>query len=231
MDPKTLLSRLFAEFDVSSRENGVVRLSPKQRKRERALSEAIPLEFDLPVSHSFAEEKEKEQDDEVPSRTATPSSMVESISSSSRAHLALDRGSKARKHWRHVRSLVKMSSFTSKIGYQPPPYAPFLSRQLHSFVVKNSLELNRHQNEIGQTQIGAVMFADCSGFTALTERLALQAEMAQAQPDSLCEDEDDASLSSLNGPEELCNIINAFFEKLISTAHVFQLLLLVLFSF
>lgn len=216
-------------------------LSPTLVRRKRALSDALPPDANAKDfrygSHNDSQTGSQDDEDgcsnveDVYSDGETtfrgPIWRQDSVASSRQSPLPLlsqeERSARAKMHWRQLKSLVKMSSFTSRISYKPPPFAPLLSRQLHALLANNVGELNRAHHEMGQTQIGAVMFADCSGFTALTERLAMQAEMAQNNAID-GEEDDDASVASINGPEELCNIINAFFEKMIKTAHVKVLL-------
>lgn len=47
----------------------------------------------------------------------------------------------------------------------------FVSRQLHKYLL--SVE-NEIEEATGTTKLGAVLFADASGFTAMTQRLARQ---------------------------------------------------------
>jgi hypothetical protein len=110
--------------------------------------------------------------------------------------------------WQRVRRSIKYVTMANRMTFKAPPYQAFLSRQLHAFLIQNSnSDLDR---ECGRVQEAAVLFADCSGFTALTERLATTQELDG------CEEEGHVE----SGAEELCAIINQFFEQLIKIAHV-----------
>lgn len=88
------------------------------------------------------------------------------------------------------------------------PYSSFVPRSLHDYLMQLS---SRTTEEVpfGTVKYGAVLFADASGFTALTERLAQRVEVhfnAHTQD---------------NGAEELCRILNGFFTILVGIVHKF----------
>jgi hypothetical protein len=120
---------------------------------------------------------------------------------------------RARENWLRVRKAVHLAFLANKLAFRPPPYSAFLSHQLHAFLLKNSSR--NLDTECGQVQHGAVLFADCTGFTALTERLAA---LELLEDGSVTEDGTDTDRSA----EHLCTIINAFFTSLIAIAHVLQ---------
>lgn len=78
------------------------------------------------------------------------------------------------------------------------PYSSFVPRALHEYLMQLA---SRSTEEVpfGTVKSGAVLFADASGFTALTERLARRE----------------------NGAEELCRILNGFFTILVGIVHKF----------
>jgi len=77
-----------------------------------------------------------------------------------------------------------------------PPYASFVSRQLRKYLM--SVNVDDLEVATGSTYEGAVMFADASGFSAMTQQLARSAPNPNV------------------AAEELCRIINEFFTELIS---------------
>eukprot|EP00050_Salpingoeca_kvevrii_P015938 m.51303 g.51303 ORF g.51303 m.51303 type:complete len:1147 (-) comp6600_c1_seq2:545-3985(-) len=79
-----------------------------------------------------------------------------------------------------------------------PPFASFVPRNLHNYLMKLAMS-NQAELPFGTTKPGSVLFADASGFTALTERLAKKP----------------------NGAEELCSILNSFFSILVKIVHQF----------
>ena len=82
-----------------------------------------------------------------------------------------------------------------------PPYASFVSRQLRKYLM--SVEVEELEVASGSTYNGAVMFADASGFSHMTQVLTKQA----ANPNVAA--------------EELCRIINEYFSELISIVEYF----------
>ena len=93
--------------------------------------------------------------------------------------------------------ISRMKSFLAafKQSFIEPPYGSFVSFQLHKYL----RTLNPDQLELphGTVKHGAVLFSDASGFTAMTQRLAVE-------PD---------------GAEKLCQIINDFFTKLLTVVY------------
>jgi hypothetical protein len=72
-----------------------------------------------------------------------------------------------------------------------PPYAGFVSRQLHEYLL--SVNPESFEAATGNRKYGATLFSDASGFTALTESLSRMS----------------------NGAEVLCTILNKYFSTMI----------------
>ncbi len=51
-------------------------------------------------------------------------------------------------------------------------FAPFVPRGLHDYLIELAATHSQEEYPFGTTRQGAVLFADASGFTALTEQLA-----------------------------------------------------------
>jgi hypothetical protein len=66
----------------------------------------------------------------------------------------------------------KIKSVTSifKPTYVPPPYASFVSHQLQRYLESINVEQTEHPSS--SVKLGAVLFSDASGFTAMTQRLS-----------------------------------------------------------
>eukprot|EP00049_Salpingoeca_infusionum_P014913 m.285394 g.285394 ORF g.285394 m.285394 type:complete len:1205 (-) comp15776_c0_seq1:3067-6681(-) len=95
---------------------------------------------------------------------------------------------------RHVRMVYLAKKATpSRVG----TIMPFTSRQLRRFFVDRS---STTLDPSGDVKHGAVLFADCSGFTSLTEQLATKE----------------------GGAEELSAILNKFLTSLITIAYEFR---------
>jgi hypothetical protein len=119
-----------------------------------------------------------------------PSSALGGEPVAAAAAAAADAGSRVKWNTR-IRKAVSLSSKLSTL-LKPrtlPPYASFVSRQLHRYL----LAINPDEVEVAtaSTKPVAVLFSDASGFTALTERLS----------------------SKENGAEELSMILNEFFTR------------------
>eukprot|EP00045_Choanoeca_perplexa_P016908 m.235101 g.235101 ORF g.235101 m.235101 type:complete len:1667 (-) comp17397_c0_seq3:36-5036(-) len=76
--------------------------------------------------------------------------------------------------------------------------ASFVSRQLHKFLLSRDPETETDEPTSSTSQ-GAVLFADASGFTQLTQTLTSK-----------------HALGDKEGAEELCKILNDFFAKMIA---------------
>ncbi|EDQ88063.1 uncharacterized protein MONBRDRAFT_32966 [Monosiga brevicollis MX1] len=121
--------------------------------------------------------------------------------------LSARRSSRAKQHWLKIKESIRLVSIAHQFAFKAPPYRPFLSHQLHTFLAENvHMGIER---ECGVVYEAAVLFTDCSGFTALTERLAAKYE------DNFLHDEE----AHDSGAEDLCRVINQFFTQLIGTAH------------
>ena len=78
-------------------------------------------------------------------------------------------------YWRHpkLRKLMMRAKISCALRLKPPliPYSSFVPRALHNYLIQLSA---RTSDEVpfGTLKAGAVLFADASGFTALTERLS-----------------------------------------------------------
>lgn len=98
----------------------------------------------------------------------------------------------------NFRRIVDRVRFANKLFLtKVRPYHRFVPRVLYRFLA-DDLD-NRTPFESGTVKHGAIMFADCSGFTPLTELLAVKGK---------------------EGAEELCDIIKGFFQVIIDIAHV-----------
>eukprot|EP00055_Hartaetosiga_balthica_P015029 m.86392 g.86392 ORF g.86392 m.86392 type:complete len:1302 (-) comp8758_c0_seq1:118-4023(-) len=98
----------------------------------------------------------------------------------------------ARKRWekfKNVTTLLKQPSKTTQL-------TSFISRQLHKYLLTVDEQI---EEPTGTTKHGAVLFADASGFTKMTQQLSRHE----------------------NGAEELSKIINAFFSPLLTIVDTF----------
>ena len=104
----------------------------------------------------------------------------------------------------------KMKSVTSifKATYVPPPYASFVSYQLQKYL--ETINIDQLEHPTGSVKLGAVLFSDASGFTAMTQRLASRVSFVTCGPSYL------SITFQYNGAELLCSIINDFFTKLLA---------------
>ncbi|EGD79547.1 hypothetical protein PTSG_10115 [Salpingoeca rosetta] len=98
--------------------------------------------------------------------------------------------------WDRVKSLRSLSSCLGVLIFKDNPVISFVSRQLHKYLLNVEDEI---EEATGTTKLGAVLFADASGFTAMTQRLAKKP----------------------NGAEELSRIINNFFSRLLKVVDAF----------
>ena len=96
------------------------------------------------------------------------------------------------------------------------PFVSFVPRALHDYLRELAAAGPHDEVPYGTTQLAAVLFADASGFTALTERLSysviiechgLVKALIRQQP---------------NGAEQLCDILNRFFSLLVKIVHSFN---------
>ena len=120
-------------------------------------------------------------------------------------------------HRRAIRQLLARIQICSALRVQvTSPFVSFVPRALHEYL--RDLNVTEAQEEVpyGTAALGAVLFADASGFTALTERLAKS--VCHPSPCSISR----LTAAQRNGAEELCNILNAFFTILVRTVHKFN---------
>jgi hypothetical protein len=68
--------------------------------------------------------------------------------------------------------MARVSICTALSTQTYAPSASFVPRALHDYLSDMSAEACGEEAPFGTAQLGAVLFADASGFTALTERLA-----------------------------------------------------------
>ena len=105
-----------------------------------------------------------------------------------------------------------------------------MPRGLHDYLVQ--LAKRDHADEVpfGTVREGAVLFADASGFTRLTEQLAQEVRQhpptrygtPPSRPSRLLTRQACASLpSQQSGAERLCTIINDFFTKVVAIVHAY----------
>ncbi|EGD76160.1 hypothetical protein PTSG_00867 [Salpingoeca rosetta] len=100
----------------------------------------------------------------------------------------------------NFRRIVDRVRFANKVFFTgAPPYHRFVPRMLYRFL---SEHLDTHTPfENGTVEHGAVLFADCSGFTKLTSQLAKKGK---------------------DGAEQLCDIFKDFFQLIIDIAHKYK---------
>ena len=98
----------------------------------------------------------------------TPS---KSVTESPAQSPALDRrvSSKPSSKWSLARRMKSVTSIF-KSTYVPPPYASFVSYQLQKYL--ETINIEQLEQPTGAVKLGAVLFSDASGFTAMTQRLA-----------------------------------------------------------
>lgn len=93
-----------------------------------------------------------------------------------------------RSYWRHpkLRKLLCRASITCalRIKQSLSPFASFVPRNLHDYLIQLDTTTTE-EIPFGTCKTGAVIFADTSGFTALTERLAKRVSVYFGCP-SLC---------------------------------------------
>eukprot|EP00038_Savillea_parva_P020405 m.31267 g.31267 ORF g.31267 m.31267 type:complete len:1384 (+) comp4787_c0_seq1:244-4395(+) len=109
-----------------------------------------------------------------------------------------------RSYWRHpkVRALLIRAKICciQNLPARIQPYSSFVPRMLHDYLQRLSTAEERGEGEylpFGEVHKGAVLLADASGFTVLTERLS----------------------SKNNGAEILCGILNEFFDEMVRIIH------------
>lgn len=84
----------------------------------------------------------------------------------------------AKSYWSHpkLQTLLMRAKICCALRFKPSltPYSSFVPRALHEYLMQLA---SRSTEEVpfGTVKVGAVLFADASGFTALTERLARKA--------------------------------------------------------
>jgi hypothetical protein len=65
----------------------------------------------------------------------------------------------------------------------PPPYASFVSYQLQKYL--ETINVEQTEYPTGSVKMGAVLFSDASGFTAMTQRLAVKVYILLLRSDAL----------------------------------------------
>lgn len=100
------------------------------------------------------------------------------------------------KGWTKLKSLHTLNKTFGGKAIKDNPVISFVSRQLHKYLMSVEDEI---EEATGTTKLGAVLFADASGFTAMTQLLARKP----------------------NGAEELTRIINNFFSRLLKVVDAF----------
>ena len=78
---------------------------------------------------------------------------------------------KASENWRRLMELNKITSMFKPQSYVAPPYVSFMPDQVTLHLINNHGSENLDLPATNAMQ-GAVMFADASGFTAMSQRLA-----------------------------------------------------------